>query len=198
PSFELDQLRAQIENQSRDIRSLVETINRGFGLKIPASPGDGALERLTFLEGSWRNPEVGTHAYPRVVDGTLRWPYCYSSNHRLTGEYYDFVRAGDILTARFRWLGDRPIRGCSYLQIRSRDELVGGWWYDSDLDVERLRRHPLLQQGAVPISNADDGEYLVGAEGMNPNRLIRVPHGEVPQWALDYYERLRAAPRGPS
>ena len=177
---EADDLRSLIEAQSRDIRALVESIKRD-DQRPPAHSGDRTPDGLAFLEGIWRNPALGSFYYPRLLGGVMRCPYCYAGNESLTGEFHDIVRTGDILTGKFRWFSDKFLRGCFYLRINTPDELVGGWWYDYDLDVSELRQHSIGAANSMAI------------KGMVPHRLVRDRRGAVPQWALDYYEAVRKA-----
>lgn len=178
---ELDDLRSLIEAQSRDIRSLVESLKREPDPRPRVLSGDRTGEGLAFLEGTWLNPEIRSFYYPRLLDGVLRCPYCYGGNESLTGEFYDIVRTGDILTGRFRWFIDKFIRGCFYLRIATPDELVGGWWYDRDLDVRDLRQRPI------------GGLDTLSIRGMVPHHLVRERRGVTPPWALEYYEAVRKA-----
>jgi predicted nucleotide-binding protein len=168
---ELEKLRETLQAQSRDFLHLVETINKSLGLQIREPLRNGSTDQLKFLEGTWRNIYGGSTYYIRIVNGRVYCPYCYIGNDELTGEYYDWSRTGDVLTAKFRWFENNGPSGYIYLQIESEDRLVGGWWSEGDVPPAAFERLPLVK-------------------GMVRSRWERIKPGPVPPWVSRYYDAL--------
>lgn len=123
------------------------------------------------LAGIWKNTEMGSTYVMRVVNGKVRCPYCHAGDRELTGEYYDWRRAGDSLIARFRWF-DSSIAGYAHFIARSMSILVGGWWNEEDVPEDLVSRLPMLP-------------------GIHPNNLIRQKDSTpTPAWAEAFFRAL--------
>ena len=129
------------------------------------------------FEGVWCNEEEQTTYYAIVIDGELRIPYCFGGSKTVTAHYYDCQVVGDKLFARFRWF-EKDISGFALLQAKSRDSIVGSWWYEQHVRDETVRN--------------DIRKLNPGIPHMNPIRMRRISAvAEVPEWATDYLDSFR-------
>jgi hypothetical protein len=137
----------------------------------PAAPGDQGS--LNFLAGAWQRTDE-TSAYVEVTDKPL-FVYCYQGDYELTGEYYAFRRYGDDLMGRFRWVNS-PIDGYFWLHIDSHDQLSGAWWMSEELSMAERANLALLRR----------------AKALNSMSFVRVRNKQLPAWAREALDALRA------
>jgi hypothetical protein len=84
-----------------------------------------------FLQGTWKCLVSGSLAYGRLVDGELRFAYCFGGNDKLTGHYFHWQSEGeDCLVARFKW-ANGALSGYTRLRRVGDNRLEGGWWSSS-------------------------------------------------------------------
>jgi hypothetical protein len=179
------ELHEVIAMQSGNIRQILDAVTdaRVVG---PASISANK-ESIRYLEGIWTNPKIGSTAYAKVQGETMRFPYCYGGNERLTGEYYDWNLMNDYLFAKFRWFKNSGMNGYVHLKIVSKDRMVGGWWFADDVPEDVII------------------EQLPHLDGMMETEWIRqqgaIDMREWPEWALKYYritaKEVESARRGP-
>jgi len=144
----------------------------------PALPGrvPGEAE-LRFVEGVWREEELGSIACAGIHDGQLRFIYSYAGDEQFTGECYDWRLQDGALFARFRWI-DTPTSGYVYFRIESEDRLDGGWWYARQVPQPTLDRLP-----SIP--------------GMHRQTWVRGPsRTSMPTWGQTFFRALRAGRSG--
>lgn len=160
------QMRTDFDQSFRDLRQMFETI---IEAKKPSASLD--VERLRRFEGVWNGMGRSTFC-PRIVEGTLRVPYCYGSDDHLTGDIYDCAIVAETLFARFRWF-DAPLVGSLFMRAAKDDQLLGGWWFDDDLPL-----------GIREMAERID-EHL---PGMNPLALVPAANRfAYPHWASMYF-----------
>ena len=134
------------------------------------------------LEGSWVNDESGSHMYARVVGTELVAPYCYQGNHKLTGAYYGWKKAGAYWFARFSWLSQSssPPAGFAFLLHESVNLMHGAWWGNETND------------DALPTPTVPPPHSGVEATWRRDSDL------GVPKWAQSFFDEVQESglPRG--
>jgi Predicted nucleotide-binding protein containing TIR-like domain len=173
-SNDMASLRAELVAQTQSIRWLMQAITSAPSGEPPATGPitSRTTSDLLALQGVWKNVESDSVAYVRVINGVLRWPYCYGGDHELTAEYYDWRLIDGALIGRFRWF-NRPISGYAYLRIESNDRITGGWIMSDEVPDEILQNLP--------------HEQMVPAVWVRQRVDARAP-----EWVEQYYHRLGA------
>ncbi|HRI66492.1 MAG TPA: serine/threonine-protein kinase [Polyangium sp.] len=148
-----------------------------------SQPPPSILAYARFFEGAWRSSPSGGHYYIRFIRGKLRVAYCFSGNHELSGEYYDCLVAENSLFARFRWPTVPSLRGYIAMHGGSDNELVGGWWRESDVPA-RL--------------TADLSKLNKSIPNMHPALWRRIrPTPLFPDWAESYFASIERSSLSP-
>lgn len=137
---EVGQLENRLSLVEQSLRDLVSATEKS---RIP----------LTSLEGAWRGFPTGSHGYGAMVGDEFVLPYCYGGNETLTGFYHSFKSHGETLTARFNWVTS-DISGYAYFDIRSRDQLDGGWWYRADVTFDNVQELAVSRESTNEIQQA--------------------------------------------
>jgi hypothetical protein len=155
------------------IRELKSIVNQAVRTWSPAPEQQDVRsperDRLESLEGVWVNRESGTHLYGRVIGGELVMPYCYGGIGGLSSVYYGWKRVGEFWFARYCWLGG-GMSGFAFLKQESVELLVGAWWSDDG------------SRGVPESPNFASGV---------PSRLERQSDVATPDWALEFFEKVR-------
>lgn len=168
-SVELEALRTEFSAQAAHMRRMMEMLTTEHASTARRAESN----YLRMLEGTWKNPAIGSMAYARFVGGELRFAYCYGGNDQLTGEYYNWHVFNGALFARFRWF-DASNAGYSYLERVNPNRLVGGW------------RSSLSENEPSPTL-----ERLRPPGGMIPIEWIRLGNvSAVPSWAESFFARF--------
>lgn len=166
PQDEIAKLNTQLANQNAMLSELFRRLTADRS-DAAQSTGSTVLGNLDFLSGAWLSLPSRSFGYCEVKNGTPRFVYCYGSDYRATGEYYDFRRIGDEIVCRFRWF-DSATSGYAWLKIESANQLDGAWWMDYD----------------VAPNAFDNVEMLRQSKAMNPSTWTRRNGAAFPDWAL--------------
>lgn len=173
---EMSNLRKDFKAQLDEVRNMMEAVTAPQSEPATAH-GKESLDGLDFVEGAWQ-ADSGSHLYARIVQGQLLMPYCYGGNDYLTGHFYNFRRIGKNIFARFQWLGGSEISGYAQWEIKSQDDLVGGWWYAKGVPDEVVYDITCITH-SMP--------------GIHPYELHRTLGKSFPKWAEDYFQGRQSA-----
>lgn len=171
---EVANLRKEFAEQLTEVRRIMHAVTSSETLSRIDNDFHCSLRAF---EGVWRISPSNSLLVARVIKGELVAPYSYGGRTDLTGRYYNFRLIGTNLFARFQWLADPSITGYGFVEIRSVNQLVGGWWYAGDLPCEVDRDITLIHKD-LPW--------------MNESTWERVQLDELPAWAEEYFAEVEA------
>ncbi len=119
---------------------------------------------LEFLQGTWKCLVSGSLAYGRVVNGELRFAYCFGGNDKLTGHYFNWQLAGEgSLVARFTW-ANGALTGYTRLKRVDENRLEGGWWSSATEQAALQAERPTRMVNSVWVRQPSDGSPPEWAE----------------------------------
>lgn len=99
--------------------------------EVVSDPMDKLFAMLASRGTVFREPNTGSVACLRRVDGQWLLPYCYGGDSRLVGLYHDFSMVREHLFGRFFWF-ESPISGFAFFETDVSRALVGRWWMDAN------------------------------------------------------------------
>lgn len=171
---EMQSLKREFRNHVNEVRHIMKLVT-STDRNIETVENQHSLD-LTFFEGAWEDKPSGSNFYARIVNGELRFAYCYGGNSRLSSHFYNCRVIGDTLFARFKWFHS-SISGYTFLKVESENKLVGGWWYSEDIPVEALNDISNIN-ASIPDMNKSILERKTDVE-------------EFPIWAERYFMDYR-------
>ena len=152
----LKDLIADMSNLKKEFSSQVTEVRKV--MQLVTMPQQDEIKKvynreidLHFFEGVWKDIEIGSTFYAKIIGGNLQIPYCYETSTELTAHYYNCRLVGDSLFARFEWFNGF-ISGYGFFTVESENRLTGGWWYSEDLPFE-------MRQDISRINSSIPGMY---------------------------------------
>ncbi|MGE5342300.1 MAG: hypothetical protein ACM3SY_12560 [Candidatus Omnitrophota bacterium] len=178
---EMSSLKKAFNEQFIEIKSIVNQITSGKNDNL-----DKEMRNeydLKFFEGNWHNERSGSIIFAKVNNGELLMPYLYGFSNHTRAHYYNCKLIGNTLFARFEWFSG-TVSGYVFLNIKSENELIGGWWASNDVPEE-------MQFNITEISER--------IPGMVPVKWKKIKEKiNKPEWVEDYYKgKLPVYPESP-
>jgi predicted nucleotide-binding protein len=139
---ELDELRKQVAEMRITLSSLAAYAQNPIEDIFENTKTQKNGHTLDVLVGTWQGVPSDSTAWCKIERGKARFLYCYQGNAKPTGEYYDWERAGNTLSGKFRWFDNEEIRGYAWFEIAEASRIRGGWWMQHDVPDRLISKLP--------------------------------------------------------